>query len=64
MMQCNVGGADRFLRIAVGVLLVVLALTGAIGPWGWIGIVPIATGTFRFCPAYRLLGMNTAKKKE
>jgi hypothetical protein len=63
-MQCNVGGADRFLRIAVGVLLVVLALTGAIGPWGWIGIVPIATGTFRFCPAYPLLGMNTAKKKE
>ena len=63
-MQCNVGGADRFLRIAVGVLLVVLALTGAIGPWGWIGIVPIATGTLRFCPAYPLLGMNTAKKKE
>jgi hypothetical protein len=63
-MQCNVGGTDRFLRIAVGVLLVVLALTGAIGPWGWIGIVPIATGTFRFCPAYPLLGMNTAKKKE
>jgi Protein of unknown function (DUF2892) len=63
-MQCNVGGADRFLRIAVGVLLVVLALTGAIGPWGWIGIVPIATGIFRFCPAYPLLGMNTAKKKE
>ncbi len=63
-MQCNVGGTDRFLRIAVGVLLVVLALTGAIGPWGWIGIVPIATGTFRFCPAYSLLGMNTAKKKE
>ena len=63
-MQCNVGGADRFLRIAVGVLLVVLALIGAIGPWGWIGIVPIATGTFRFCPAYPLLGMNTAKKKE
>ena len=63
-MQCNVGGADRFLRIAVGVLLVVLALTGAIGPWGWIGIVPIATGIFRFCPAYPLLGMNTVKKKE
>lgn len=63
-MQCNVGGTDRFLRIAVGVLLVVLALTGAIGPWGWIGIVPIATGIFRFCPAYPLLGMNTAKKKE
>lgn len=62
-MQCNVGGADRFLRIAVGVLLIILALTGVIGPWGWIGIVPIVTGTFRFCPAYPLLGINTAKKE-
>ncbi len=62
-MQCNVGGADRVLRIAAGVLLIILALTGVIGPWGWIGIVPILTATFRFCPAYPLFGINTAKKK-
>lgn len=62
-MQCNVGGIDRFLRIVVGVLLIVLAITGVVGPWGWIGIVPITTGVFRFCPAYPLLGINTVKKK-
>jgi len=54
-----VGNTDRIARIAVGAVLMVLALTGIIGVWGWIGIVPLATGLFRFCPAYSLLGANT-----
>jgi hypothetical protein len=58
-MKINVGNTDRIARIAVGVVLMVLALTGIIGVWGWIGIVPLATGLFRFCPAYSLLGANT-----
>ena len=62
-MQCNVGRIDRVLRIAAGSLLILLSLSGVIGAWGWIGVVPLATGIFRFCPAYPLLGMNTAKKK-
>lgn len=62
-MQCNVGHIDRVLRIAAGSLLILLSLSGVIGAWGWIGVVPLATGIFRFCPAYPLLGMNTAKKK-
>lgn len=61
-MQCNVGGIDRALRIIVGALLVVLAITNVVGVWGWIGIVPLATGIFRFCPAYPLLGIKTCKK--
>ena len=60
-MQCNVGGIDRTLRIAIGALLVVLAIIGVIGNWGWIGLSPIATGVFRFCPAYPLLGIKTCK---
>jgi hypothetical protein len=62
-MQCNVGNTDRVLRITVGSLLIVLSLSGVIGAWGWIGLMPLATGIFRFCPAYPVLGMNTAKKK-
>jgi Na+/serine symporter len=58
-MKANVGGIDRILRIVVGLVLVALAATGTVGLWGYIGIVPILTGTFRFCPAYSLLGMNT-----
>jgi hypothetical protein len=60
-MECNVGGIDRTLRIAIGALLVVLAIVGVIGSWGWIGLLPIATGVFRFCPAYPLLGIKTCK---
>ena len=61
-MQCNVGGIDRTLRIVIGALLIVLAMVGVIGSWGWIGILPLATGIFRFCPAYPLLGIKTCKK--
>lgn len=61
-MQCNVGGIDRTLRIVIGAVLIVLAIVGVIGSWGWIGILPLATGIFRFCPAYPLLGIKTCKK--
>jgi hypothetical protein len=58
-MKSNVGGIDRILRIVVGLVLVALAATGTVGIWGWIGLVPLATGLFRFCPVYPLLGMST-----
>ena len=63
-MKINVGQMDRILRITVGVVLVALALFGKIGWWGWLGLVPLATGVFRFCPLYPLLGMNTCTRKE
>ncbi len=59
-MKCNVGGIDRVLRIAVGLVLIGLAASGVVGAWGWIGIVPLATGLFRFCPLYPVLGINSA----
>lgn len=62
-MKSNVGGIDKVLRILVGILLIVLALMGIIGAWGWIGVVPLATGLFNFCPAYKLMGINTCKLK-
>ncbi|RRV38943.1 DUF2892 domain-containing protein [Pseudomonas sp. o96-267] len=62
-MKANVGTLDRSLRIAAGLILIALSLTGVIGLWGWIGVVPLATGIFRFCPAYPLLGINTCKMK-
>ena len=62
-MQRNVGTLDRSLRIAAGLILIGLSLSGVIGLWGWIGLLPLATGIFRFCPAYPLLGVNTCKSK-
>lgn len=58
-MKCNVGGIDRVLRIAVGLVLTGLAASNVVGAWGWIGIVPLATGLFRFCPLYPILGVNS-----
>ncbi len=60
-MQSNVGGIDKIARIVVGAVLILLALTGTIGVWGWIGILPLATGLFSFCPAWKLLGIDTRK---
>lgn len=60
-MKSNVGGIDRILRIVAGLVLIALAATGTVGAWGWIGVVPLLTGLFRFCPAYTMLGMNTCK---
>ncbi|MCB2019563.1 MAG: DUF2892 domain-containing protein [Rhizobacter sp.] len=63
-MKINVGTPDRVLRVVIGAVLIGLAATETIGWWGYIGVVPLATGLFRFCPAYGLLGMNTCPMKE
>ena len=62
-MKTNVGGIDRILRIVLGLVLIGLALTGTIGVWGWIGVVPLVTGFMSFCPLYTMIGMNTCPKK-
>ena len=60
-MKANVGGFDKWVRIAVGSLLIGWALVG--GPvWAWIGVVPLVTGLFNVCPLYGLLGINTCRR--
>ncbi|WP_301101797.1 DUF2892 domain-containing protein [Propionivibrio sp.] len=63
-MKTNVGGIDKILRIVVGIVLIALAATGAIGDWGWIGVVPLLTGLIGWCPLYPLLGMSTCTIKK
>ncbi|HZW24891.1 MAG TPA: DUF2892 domain-containing protein [Gallionella sp.] len=58
-MKLNVGGFDRIARIIAGLVLIGLAATGMVGVWGYIGIVPLLTGVFKFCPAYAMFGMST-----
>jgi hypothetical protein len=62
-MKLNVGGIDRIARIAVGLLLVAMAALGTIGTWGWIGIIPLATGLMGFCPLYTVLGFSSCPMK-
>ena len=58
-MKVNVGTPDRALRVVAGLVLIGLAAGGVVGAWGYIGIVPLLTGMFRFCPAYTLFGLST-----
>jgi hypothetical protein len=60
----NVGKIDKYARIGAGVALIALAATGTIGVWGYIGLIPLATGLLNTCPAYTLLGINTCKSGE
>ena len=62
-MKSNVGGIDRILRIVLGIALIALTLTGTIGLWGWIGVVPLATAAMGSCPLYTLLGLSTCPVK-
>lgn len=62
-MKTNVGGIDRILRIVLGLALIALTLTGTIGVWGWIGVVPLATAALGFCPLYTVLGFSSCPLK-
>jgi hypothetical protein len=63
-MTNNVGGMERIIRIVVGLVLLGLAATGTVGWWGWLGVVPLATGALGWCPPYAIFGINTCAIKK
>lgn len=63
-MKANVGGVDRIARIVVGAVLVGLAATGTVGVWGWLGLLPLATGLAGWCPPYAMLGWSTCAMRQ
>ncbi len=58
-MKINEGIVDRSLRVVAGLVLIGLAVTGTIGVWGYIGVIPLVTGVVGMCPVYSLLGINS-----
>jgi hypothetical protein len=60
-MKANMGGTDRILRVLGGIALLALVfvLEGPARWLGLIGLVPLATAAFGFCPAYALFGLST-----
>jgi hypothetical protein len=62
-MPHNIGAIDRALRVMLGLVLLSGVFIGPQTPWGWIGILPLATALIGWCPAYTLLGINSCKLK-
>lgn len=62
-MKANEGMIDRALRIVAGIGVLLLAFVGPQTPWGYLGIVPLATGLIGWCPLYALLRINTCPVK-
>ena len=60
-MTTNEASLDRILRVILGVALLALVFVGPRTPWGWLGLVPLATGLAGFCPLYRLVGIDTCR---
>ncbi len=61
-MKQNVGGIDRILRIVLGLALLGAGLVFK-SWWGLIGLSPLFTGVFGWCPAYIPFGINTCPLK-
>ena len=67
-MKKNVGTGDRFLRVMIGVIALILGLSGMLdGTMKWVavgaGIMMVVTASLEFCPLYTFLGINTCKVK-
>ena len=60
-MYENIGRIDRLLRLLIGLTLIAMRVLGMVGLWGWMGLIPMATALFKFCPAYMLFGIKTCK---
>ena len=63
-MPTNMGVIDRVARFAIGVALIAFAIPVGFAPtgwnWvGWIGVIPLLTAAFGFCPLYTVLGVST-----
>ena len=60
-MKQNIGAVERVIRIIAGLGILSLAFIGPETKWGYLGIVPLATGLTGWCPPYALFGISTCK---
>lgn len=63
-IETNMGATDRAIRVAAGVLLIVLNLLGIFSGWiavaAWVvAAVMVLTAVAGYCPAYALFGFDT-----
>ena len=63
ILPINEGTPERVLRVIVGLGVLSLAFIGPKTPWGFLGLIPLATGFIGSCPLYTVLGISTCKKR-
>jgi hypothetical protein len=68
-MSKNIGPVDRIIRIILGLVLIAYAIPiwFPVTGWnwvGWIGLIPLATAIFNFCPLYQILGISTSTENK
>lgn len=68
-MTKNVGQIDRWLRLVVGVALILVAFFTDFGASGWqhwalivVGVIAAGTALIGTCPAYSLFGIRTCRR--
>lgn len=64
ILAVNEHPVERVARVGLGIALVALAATGTVGAWGYIGVLPILTGTVGICPLYSVFGISTCPVKK
>ena len=60
-MKCNVGKADRIIRVIVGAGIIAIGVYLK-SWWGVIGVIPIITAAIGWCPAYLPFGISSCKR--
>ena len=63
-MKQNVHNTERVVRVIVGLAIISLVFIGPQSAWGWVGLIPLATGIIGWCPPYALFGFSTCTKRE
>lgn len=65
-MTKNVGRIDMIVRIVLAAILAYLDWSGTVtGTMSWVlgiaAVVMLVTGLLKFCPLYKVLGIDTCK---
>jgi hypothetical protein len=61
LLPRNEHPVERALRVGLGVGVLSLAFVGPASPWGFLGLIPLATGLLGSCPLYTLFGLSTSR---
>nr|WP_209455068.1 DUF2892 domain-containing protein [Thermoanaerobacterium butyriciformans] len=63
-VKSNIGTVDKIIRYVIGIILLCLLffLKGNARYWGLLGLIPILTAAFGYCPLYKIFGISTVKK--